>query len=324
MASDNNNSNVIQVVFVIPPAVHLLDITGPAHMFYEAACFGAPIKLMYSSVFKDSSEAVSSSHLAFASLTPFDQIHLAPGDLIFIPGLESSILLDLRFMSSTRSFQLWLRQQYKCGVIISSVCTGAFLLAEAGLLDAKSCTTHWKYLDRFKSQYPLVKLQSNCLFTCQDNIYTSAGVTSGIDLSLYIIEQLWGAHLAAKIAKEVVLYFRRTVDDPQLSIFTQYRNHLDHRIHSVQDRLTQSFHQKVSIDYLADEASMSARNLTRLFKKTIGLTIGDYLDKLRTERATQLLAEGCTMQATANQCGLKSTNQLRSLLKNHRLIENKS
>jgi transcriptional regulator GlxA family with amidase domain len=311
----------IKVVFIVPPGVHLLDITGPAHIFYEASCFGVPVKLLYGSIFKNSVDAVSSSQLAFANLTSFDQVQVEPGNLIFIPGLDSTILLDKQFMSATRPFQNWLRQQYTRGAIILSVCTGAFLLAEAGLLDEKPCTTHWKYLDRFKKQYPQVKLRSNCLFTSQDNIYTSAGVTSGIDLSLYIIERLWGAHLAAKVAKEVVHNFRRTADDPQLSVSTQYRNHLEHRIHSVLDYLTQSFQQPINIEAIADGASMSVRNLTRLFKKTTGITIGRYLEKLRTERAVQLLTEGLTRQAVARQCGLKSSNQLRTLLKRYQMAK---
>jgi transcriptional regulator GlxA family with amidase domain len=200
-------------------------------------------------------------------------------------------------------------------VIICSVCTGAFLLAAAGLLDGRHCTTHWKYADRFKSQYPKAKLQTNRLFVTEDNIYTSAGVSSGIDLALYLTEQLWGPHFATQLAKEVVIYFRRTIDDPQLSVFMQYRNHLDNRIHQVQDRLSQSLDHKFSIDELAVEVNMSTRNLTRAFKKTTRITIGEYLEKLRIERAQQLIADGHTLEATALHCGLKSVNRLKQLLK---------
>jgi transcriptional regulator GlxA family with amidase domain len=314
MLSNRHHPNLLQAVFVIPPGVHLLDITGPAHIFYEASCLGSPVKLTYCSVFKESAGAVSSAQLTFANLTPFNEIQLNAGDLIFMPGLDSTSLLDPNFINATRPFQSWLRKQHQQGVIIASVCTGAFLLAETGLLDSKACTTHWKYIDRFKQQYPAVKLQTNRLFVYQDNIFTSAGVSSGIDLSLYIIEHLWGAYLAVQIAKEVVLYFRRTIDDPQLSAYTQYRNHIDQRIHAIQDRLVKSFHHKVNINELANDVNMSPRNLTRLFKKTLGTTIGRYLDELRFESATQLLKEGYTAQSTALQCGLKSTNQLRRLL----------
>ena len=313
----------LQAVFMIPPKVHLLDITGPAHIFYEAACYGAPVTSLFSSIVTNQSEAVSSSALAFHQLTPFDQLNLNSGDLVFVPGLDSMLLLDNHFIETTRAFQYWLKAQHQKGVIICSVCTGTFLLAAAGLLDNRDCTTHWKYAERFKQQHPKARLQTNRLFVKENNIYTSAGVSSGIDLALYLIEQIWGAHFAAQIAKEVVIYFRRTIDDPQLSVFTQYRNHLDDRIHQVQDILSQSLDSKLSIDELAAGVNMSPRNLTRSFKKTTQITIGEYLDKLRTERAEQLINEGHSLQATALHCGLKSVNSLRQLLNNQHLAAQK-
>ncbi|OKS87564.1 GlxA family transcriptional regulator [Mucilaginibacter polytrichastri] len=311
-----NQQSPIQAVFMVPPKVHLLDITGPAHIFYEAACYGAPVKLLFSTIASQQTEAVSSSLLAFHQLTPYDKLALKPGDLIFVPGLDKSLLLENTFIDSTRPFQYWLKAQHQNGVTICSVCTGTFLLAAAGLLDNRNCTTHWKYADRFKKLHPKARLQTNRLFVQEDRIYTSAGVSSGIDLALYLVEQIWGAHFAAQIAKEVVIYFRRTIDDPQLSVFTQYRNHLDNRIHQVQDILSQSLEHKLSIDQLAAEVNMSARNLTRSFKKTTLITIGEYLDKLRTERAGQLINEGHSIQAAALHCGLKSANSLRHLLNN--------
>jgi len=311
-----NQQAPLQAVFMIPPKVHLLDITGPAHIFYEAECYGAPVKSLFSTITTNQTESVSSSTLAFHQLTPYNELILKPGDLIFVPGLDQSLLLDNQFIEATRPFQYWLKAQHQNGVIVCSVCTGTFLLAAADLLDNRECTTHWKYTERFKHLHPKARLQTNRLFVKQDNIYTSAGVSSGIDLALYLIEQIWGAHFAAQIAKEVVIYFRRTIDDPQLSVFTQYRNHLDDRIHHVQDVLSQSLGRKLSIDELAAEVNMSARNLTRSFKKTTQITIGEYLDKLRIERAEQLINDGHSMQAAALHCGLKSVNSLRHLLNN--------
>lgn len=311
------HSNPIQAVFIIPPAVHLLDITGPAHIFYEAQCINSAIALLYCSIFKEHSETVSSAQLAFANLTPYDEVDLKAGDLIFIPGLDSSLLFDPDFITATRPFHSWLRKQYEQGVVIASVCTGAFVLAESGLLDSKACTTHWNYLDRFKQRFPDAKLETNRLFVYQDNIFTSAGVSSGIDLSLYIIEKLWGAYFAAQIAKEVVVYFRRTINDPQLTIYSQYRNHIDERIHAIQDHLSKSFHDKLNIIQLANQFNMSPRNITRLFKKIVGITIGNYLAELRCERAQHLLKDGFTVQSAALHCGLKSPNQLRTLLRRY-------
>jgi len=308
------NNALLKAVFVIPPAVHLLDITGPAHVFYEATDYGADIRLFFCNVHANQQKVQSSASLFLAELTDFDQMELNAGDLIFVPGLDSTLLLDENFLTTSRAFQYWLKKQHENGVMICSVCTGAFLLAEAGLLDGKECTTHWKYIDRFKARYPAALLQTNRLFVKADSIYTSAGVASGIDLSLFLLEELYGSSFTVKIAKEIVVYTRRNEQDPQLSIFMQFRNHMDQRIHTVQDLITQSFNKKISIAHLADKVYMSPRNLTRLFRKTTQISIGDYTSKLRKERAMQMIAAGHTVQAAAQSCGLKSNNQLRAVM----------
>lgn len=306
----------MNTVFMFPPNVHLLDITGPAHVFYEAACYGAQVTLIFSSIFSDESVGQSSCALNFAALVPFDQLKLEEGDLIFVPGLDSATLLDKKFLKKSAPFQQWLVKQHCQGVIICSICTGAFLLAASGLLNDKACTTHWKYAERFSQLYPNIKLQINRLFVEEKGIYTSAGVSSGIDLALHLVEKLWGGYFVAQVAKEIVVYFRRAIDDPQLSVFTQYRNHLEHRIHKVQDKLMHTLDQKFNLGQLSEEIGMSPRNFTRLFKQTTGITVGEYLARLRFARASQLLKEGQKMQTIARLCGLKSTNQLRTLLKN--------
>lgn len=306
-----------RIVFAIPPQVHLLDITGPAHIFYEAACYNAPVTLYFTNIQTSHQSIESSSHLSLGGLVDYNTLDLQKGDIVFVPGLRSTLLLDEQFLqATTRPFQQWMAQQHRKGITICSVCTGAFLLAEAGLLDNRPCTTHWKYLDRFAHRYPNTRLQQNRLFVQSDGIYTSAGVASGIDLSLFLLEELFGPGFATDIAKEVVVYMRRTDTDPQLSAFMQYRNHLDDRIHKAQDILARSLDKKLNIEQLAEQVHMSGRNLTRLFRKTTRVSINQYVGKLRIEKAQQLRREGHTMQAIAAQCGLKSTNQLRQLLKN--------
>lgn len=310
------NKAAVQIVFVIPPKVHLLDITGPAHIFYEALSYGAPITSWFCNIHTDEKAIESSSQLWLSRLTDFHTLQLNKGDIIFVPGLDSTLLLDDHFLTvSSKPFQHWIQEQHSKGITICSVCTGTFLLAQAGLLDHRECTTHWRYLDRFTQRYPLAQVQHNRLFVQSDNLYTSAGVASGLDLSLYLLEQLFGSRFAAQVAKEVVVYVRRTTSDPQLSIFMQYRNHMEERIHKAQDILSQSLEKRLNIEQLAEQVHMSGRNLTRLFRKTTSISISQYIDQLRTERAQQLLKEGHTMQSAAGLCGLKSTNQLRQLLR---------
>ena len=303
-----------KVLFIIPPKVQVLDINGPIQVFYEAIEYGANLTLHFGATSR-SNEVESTPGLFFSNLSPYDAIALDSNDLVFIPGIDYQLLKDRIFLKSQQPFFDWLKKQSEKGAKICSVCTGAFLLAEAGILTGKQCTTHWKYFDDFQRRFPKIELQKNRLFVINQNIYSSAGVASGIDLSLFILEKLFGVRMASDVAKEVVIYLRRTTTDPQLSIFLKYRNHLDARIHDVQDFILDNLHRKVNIIEIADHVNTSPRNLTRSFKKATNITIGSFIDKLRIERANQLLNEGHKMDFIANQCGLKSTSQLRTLLK---------
>lgn len=294
----------------------MLDVSGPIHIFYEAREYDAPLETYFITL-NEKQEITSSAGIVFHKLQHYHDFNLSENDWLFIPGLTADLISNLEFENGNQPFYGWIRAQYRQGAKICSICTGAYLLGQAGLLDGKKCTTHWKYLDDFKARFPKADLLNDRLFVRDDRLYSSAGVSSGIDLALFLLEEAFGPVFATKIAKEVVVYLRRTEADPQLSVFLQYRNHIDNRIHEVQDFLGQHLEQKMKIDFLADHVNMSPRNLTRLFKKTVGITIGIYHDKLRVERALQLLADGQKVEAVALSCGLQSTNQLRSLLKKH-------
>lgn len=310
------NQSKHRAFFLVPPEVQLLDMAGPAHLFYEANEYGAQIETHYLSL-NTSNKEISSARVSLGNLEGFENFTLGIHDLLFIPGLESHLFFDEKFGLQNQRFFQWLQKQNQNDAKICSVCTGAYIMAFAGLFDGKNCTTHWKYLEEFKSRFPKTKLRSDRLIVKDGNLYSSAGVSSGIDLALFLLEELYGPVFATKIAKEVVIYLRRTEHDPQLSVFLQYRNHLDNRIHQAQDTLAQNFDKKLKIEELAENVHMSPRNLTRLFKKTTGITIGHYLDKLRVERAVQLLSSGSKVEAVSIACGFQSTNQLRTLLKKH-------
>jgi transcriptional regulator GlxA family with amidase domain len=315
---DFTGTPISTAVFVVPPLAHLLDISGPAHIFYEASDYGAPIKSRYVSILSNNDEQTTSSGLVFSKLEDFTNIRLRAGDLVFIPGLDRSLLLDSSFHKKVQPFIKWLNAQHENGATICSVCTGAFLLAHSGLLNGRKCTTHWKYHELFKKTYPKAELQNNRLFVSDGEIYSSAGVASGIDLGLYILERKFGTRFASAVAREVVVYLRRGEEDPQLSVFMQYRNHIDDRIHSLQEWLAKNIDKKHTMDELADLAATSSRHLTRLFKDTTGITIGQYVEKLRVEQAMHLLKDHAKIDSVARACGLKSTNQLRTLLKRYK------
>ncbi len=296
--------------------VHLLDINGPAHVFYEAREYGIDLQLQYLSL-NHQSEIQSSAGIYFSRLQNFRKVSSDANTLIFVPGLETHLLQDTDFIKACQPFFEWLRQQYQLGATLCSVCTGAFLFAQAGLLDHKKATTHWKYFDNYCKAFPKIEFMPNRLFVEDQGIYSSAGVASGIDLSLYLLEKEFGTKLAIDVAKEIVVYFRRSEDDPQLSVFLQFRNHLDTRIHEIQDYIAKHFSEKITIQQLAQVVAMSERNLTRQFKKATGITIGAYMDQLRLDNALHLLEQGHKVEYIAQACSFRSTNQLRNLLKKY-------
>ncbi len=307
-----------KVLFVAPPKVHLLDINGPAHIFYEAKEYGAPIDIHFISI-NNTKDITSSAGLKFADLENFDKFKLTKEDLIFVPGIAFSLLLDPTFLEKCIPFFKWIQEQNNIGVTICSICTGTFLLAESGILENRSCTTHWKRIASFKNRFPKVIINENRLFVTDSNIYTSAGVSSGIDLALFLLEEKFSTKLAVDIAKEAVIYFRRGELDPQLSIFLQYRNHLDERIHNVQEYIIKNLANSFNHTDIANHVHMSVRNLTRLFKKTTGITIHSYTEKLRLEKAINLHSKKNKITMIADECGYKSVSQLRILLEKHKI-----
>src|SRR5579872_4502463 len=142
-----NRQSIVQAVFIIPPKVHLLDITGPANIFHEAACYGAAVQLAFSTIFANETSSDSSCLLSFNKLTPYNQLILNEGDLVFVPGIDFTLLTDHAFLDASRPFLYWLKAKHQKGITVCSVCTGSFLLAEAELLNGRTCATHWRFTE---------------------------------------------------------------------------------------------------------------------------------------------------------------------------------
>ncbi|PQA53416.1 GlxA family transcriptional regulator [Siphonobacter curvatus] len=303
-------STTQQVIFVIPPSVHVLDLTGPVQVFYEAVEYGASYQLRYCSF---QNQLVSSAGLALGPVEPFTQLQTQPGDLIFIPGMDMAYIRSAEFKAE-HAFMAWLRERHRQGVTLCSVCTGAFLIAQTGLLDGRKCTTHWKRVEEMQAIYPRIVTQHDRLFVQDSSIYTSAGVTAGIDLALAILEERQGPVFAAKVARELVVYVRRGPHHSQKSIYLDYRNHMNVAVHQLQDWLIANLKTKATLETLAEVAGMSTRNLTRAFRKETGISIHDYTTQLRLEKARTLQHNpGMTMEAIAQQCGFRDARQLRRI-----------
>lgn len=301
-----------QFIFVILPEVHLLDLAGPDQVIHEAIEFGANFKLVYAGIQDDIN---TSAGLALKKQTHYSKINYNDGDFIVIPGARVAYLSSLEFRKNKDLFE-WLKIAYerKCNIV--SICAGAFVLGYAGLLNNKHCTTHFQLTSKIQSIFPKAKVKENILFVRDENVYTSAGIAAGIDLMLFIIEELTDGYFAHKVARELVIYVRRGGESAQENAFINYRNHIHSSIHTVQDFIIENIHVKSNLSFLAEKANMSERNFTRVFKKETGVTVNEFITTIRKEKLQVLLQNhNLSRKQIANQLGLESERQLSRILK---------
>ena len=304
----------MKIAFIIPPFVELLDLAGPLQVFTEARSSGLDVLLEFYSY---QPESVSSAGLPMGKVSDYREAALEEGDFLFIPGTEFEYLNSAAFRAEADFFS-WVRQTADRQVTVCSVCNAAYVLGEAGLLDGRECTTHWRRVKDLQARFPRARVIGDVLFVKQDNIYTSAGISAGIDLALSVLEDLRGAFFTHQIARGLVVYHRRGQNHRQESIYLDYRNHLNPQVHEVQDHLVSNLAGDNGIETLASLVAMSPRNLSRVFKENTGTTISEYLTRLRVEKARTLLRNPYyTVDYVAAQCGFKTPRQLQRILKEH-------
>lgn len=300
-----------KIIFIIPPSVELLDLAGPIQVFTEARLQGFDVLLEFYSL---ESNITSSAGLTFGKIQHFSKATLRKGDFIFIPGVHFQSMNAL--LSNNNEFSKWLVDCFVHEINICSVCNAAFLLGKAGLLDHRECTTHWRRIDALQTLFPKAKVLNDVLFVKSDRIYTSAGISAGIDLALSILEELTTPFFTNKVARGLVVYYRRSNQHTQQNIYLDYRNHIHPKIHQVQDFIIENIGAEISMAQLARLVNTSSRNLTRIFKEATGITIIEYLTKLRIEKANTLKNNpDYTIEYIATQCGFKSARQLQRILK---------
>ena len=197
---------------------------------------------------------------------------------------------------------------------ICSVCTGTFFLAETGILNGKKATTHWEVCDKLALQYPEITVEKEPIFIKEGNIYTSAGISSGMDLALALIEEDRGRSFALEVAKQMVLYLKRQGSQSQFSSVISYQ-HVDYKpIQDIENWVMENLHETLTVEILAEQANMSPRNFARVFVRETGITPAKYIDKLRIETACRLLVDTLlSLDEIAVQCGLKNADNMRRL-----------
>lgn len=297
--------------FLILPHIHLMDLAGPDQTIHEAMDYGADFKIQYCGI---DEEIKSTAGLDIKQPVHYSKIQMNKGDYLVIPGSKLDYIISEEFKSNKNLFS-WLKKIHAEGINLVSICAGAFVLAETGLLNGLSATTHFKQTSNLQKMYPLVNVKENILFVEENGIYTSAGIASGIDLMLHIIEKEKDSYFAHKVARELVIYSRREGGNKQASAFMEFRNHIHAGIHKVQDHIIEHINEKHYLIQLAELANMSERNFTRTFKSETGVTVVQYINSIRKEVAENLLKnKDLSYQQIAKKVGLESEKQVRRIL----------
>lgn len=296
-----------RVTFVVLPGVDLLDLAGPVEVFHTASGLGGDYDVRIAGP-QPAVRARQGIHLAEVQPLP-DAV--GDGDLVIVPGMSIDSARQ-----APASVHRWLRDAYDAGAHVASVCVGAFVLADAGLLHGRQCTTHWSRIADLRDRHPAARVLDNRLFVDDWRITTSAGIASGIDMALSLVERRHGPLVAAAVAWELVVYLRRDGAHQQQSVYLDYRTHLHPGIHRVQDWLVAHPAERATLDDLGRIAFMSPRHLTRVFRQATGVSIHQFTTCLRLELARSLLNDpGLTVEAVAIRCGFETPRQLRRVWK---------
>ena len=290
-------------MFVLLPEVEILDLAGPLQALGEANRSHARYRIRLCST-RD--RVRSEQGLVLADLEPLSEPEA--NTLILVPGMPYAATEKL-----DRRAVRWLRETADRGAHVASVCTGAFVLGEAGLLDGRRCTTHWSRTGELARRFPEARVLTDRLFVTDGNVTTSAGIASGIDMALALIEQADGPLVAAEVAREMVVYLRRDGAQEQQSVYLDFRTHLHPGVHRVQDWIVRNPSERPTLTDLAELAGMSPRNLTRTFRRATGISVHEFSTRVRLELARSLSHEpSLTMEAVARRTGL-SARELRRL-----------
>lgn len=288
------------------PDVQLLDVAGPLQVFastndlIRAASKPLPYQ---TAVVAQRPHVIASAGLGLAaqalpkSSAPLDTLIVAGGF-----GVHSAC--------ENRALIRWIGRRATVARRVASVCTGAFLLATAGLLEGRRAVTHWRRCAEFARLFPAVHLEPDPIFVCDGNIWTSAGVSAGIDLALALVETDLGQQIALAVARQLVVFLKRPGGQAQFSE-TLAMQHGDARFERLHTWIVDHLRSDLSVAALADAASMSERSFVRHYRRLTGMTPARAIERIRVEAARQALEQGHPVKRAAARSGFGSEETLR-------------
>jgi len=289
----------------------ILDITGPLEVFSRTARWlketGRTQGLAYEvEIVKEQPGLVmTSSGLQLVAERSWRQVRtvdtlLVTGGLGYREAVSNGPLLE------------WITKQTSVADRVASICTGAFVLAAAGLLDGGRATTHWAYCEQLSRYCPNTSVEPDAIYVRSGNIYTSAGVTAGMDLALAMVEDDWGRDVALAVARELVLFLKRPGGQSQFSTFLAAQETGSERFRKLQLWVLDNLTADLSVSALAERMAMSPRNFARAFASEVGQTPGKFVQQARLESARRMLEEtNHHVDQVAWRCGYNSPETLR-------------
>ena len=304
-----SSSNLIVVMLF--PGVDLLDVTGPPEVFSllrrevpEATAYRVVLAA------QDLEPVVTAAGVRVLPDVTFDQLKDARINTLIVPGsVEADDTGRLR-AATPPGVVAWTRTLASRAARIASVCVGAHLLAAAGLLDGKRATTHWSTAPQLAADYPAVTVDPDPIFIRQGKVWTGAGITACLDLSLALITEDHGEHAALRVARQLVMYLKRTSGQSQFSVPLEPIS-TTRRMEDLRHHITANLTAPLTVPDLALQASVSERQLTRIFKSELGTTPAAYVESARLEAArARLESTDDTLERIATTCGFNTIDTL--------------
>ena len=293
------------VLVILFDGAQPLDVVGPLDVFSTAENFtvghGAPYVVRTASLGGETVRCAGGLRV----VPDFDLADVEDPDVLLVPGGPGVEVADDRLVT-------WLRERAPRIERVVSVCTGAFLLAEAGLLDGRRATTHWGSCDALAKKYPQVEVDPSPIFVRDGRISTSAGVTAGVDLAIALVEEDFGRAVAHQIARLLVVYLRRPGNQAQVSVQLSAQVAHSDPLREVQYWAAANPAADLSVPALAQRAGLSTRQFSRAFTEQVGLPPGRFVDLVRLEAAQRLLTDTQDgVISIAHRCGYGTPEAMR-------------
>lgn len=290
------------VVIIVFDEVTLLDVAGAAEVFAEANRFGGDYHIKIASV--DGRDVTTSIGTRLGVTDSISSIESA--DTVLVAGSDNlpARAIDPTLVAAVKSVAGRTRR-------LGSICTGSFILAQAGLLSGRRATTHWRDTRSLARAFPDITVEPDAIFVRDGDVFTSAGVSSGIDLALALVEQDCSTELVRDVARWLVVYLKRAGGQSQFSSLVEADPPPQSALRVVTDAIAANPGGDHSVRTLAARASLSTRQLTRLFRSELGMTPADYVEMVRIDAARAALDAGRTVTDTAHIAGFGSAETLR-------------